>query len=120
MAHVVAVADIAHPKSLEAAEVLEHGHVIGEALARVAEIAQPIDDGHLAEGAHRLQISVFVDPRHDQIGVAGEDPDLILEVSQGEVRAAPVEVKWLPTHLANPDLERYPGSGRGLLEEQGD
>ena len=89
MGHVVAVADVGDPDPFKPSELLADGEEVGEGLARVVGVREPVYDGDLGGPGQLLEFLVVEGPDHDGVYVAGEDAP----VSDG-VSRLPICISW--------------------------
>jgi hypothetical protein len=116
--HVVAVADPRHGLPAHLPQVLPHGEEVGQHLAGVRQVGEPVDDGDVGVGGQQLHVGVREGADHDAVHVAREHARGVgdglaapqLHVARGEeVRGA--------AQLRGPHLEGHAGA-RGRLHEQ--
>ncbi len=70
---VVAVADKGQAAAAQVAEVLADRQKIGHGLARVAEVAQAVDDRHAGMAGELQDVVVREDAGHDRVAISGQD-----------------------------------------------
>ena len=77
--------------------------------------------GTVAPGCHGGQSFLREGPPHDRVDVAGQHLSGVLEgLLAPELGAAAVDDDGVPAELGDADLEREPGAGGVLLEDDGD
>ena len=74
---VVAVSDVGYLRTFERAELLAHGHEVGEGLARVVGVGEAVYYGYVGGAGELLEVSVVEGADHDGVDVAGEDPSRV-------------------------------------------
>ena len=118
--HVVAVADVGDLLSLQIAEVLPRGEVVGHGLAGVREVGEAVDDGDarvLGEVGDGL---VREGARHDAVDVAREDfRGVVDRLAAAELDVARGEEEGVAAELEHAGLERDARARRRLLEDHG-
>src|ERR687884_216976 len=72
MGYVVAVADVGDLRAFDRIELLAHGHEIGESLARVVGVREPVYYGDVGRPGELFQVPVVEGADHDGVDVAGE------------------------------------------------
>ena len=100
---------------------LAHGQEVGEHLGGVPLVGQPVVDRHAGVGGEVLDVGLAVAAELDRVVHAAQDRggvgDRFLVPQLGAGR---VEVGHVRALVVGGDLERGPGPGRGLLEDQRD
>jgi hypothetical protein len=92
-------------------------HQIGHHLTRMREPRQAVDDRHGGVVRQLHQRVVIQDPDHDDVDKARQHARSIGNgLAAAELHFGAGQHHNLATKLAHPDLERYPGAGRGLFE----
>jgi hypothetical protein len=71
--HVVPVADIGNPHPAEVEAAFLGGHQVGENLARVVVVRQPVDHGNGRSVSYLLGNVVGERPYHDSVNVPGQN-----------------------------------------------
>src|SRR3990172_540149 len=116
--HVVPVPDEGHPHLPEILAPLAGGHQVGEDLARMVPVRQPVDhrDGCGGGELHRRFVRERTD--HDGVRIPGKDargvPDRLPAADLRVLRGQEERVTAQPGHR---NLERDAGPGRRLLED---
>ena len=101
--------------------MVAHGEDVGEHLGRVPLVGEPVPDRDAGEVGEGLDGLLGESAVLDAVEHAAEHPrgvfDRLLVAELGVVRAEVGDVSAL---VVRGDLERRPGAGGGLLEDQGD
>ena len=116
--HVVAVADPRDALSVPAAEVLLDREQVGEHLAGVGQIGEPVDHRNRGVARQLFDLGVVERADHDPIDVTGQDPSRIRDrLAAADLDVLTREEESLPAELVGADFERHPGAGGGLRED---
>ena len=114
---VVAIADECQHQPIQPAEPLPDREQVGQRLARVLALGQPVDDRDAGLGGELDGHVVRPRPEDDGIDeplqVAGHVVDALAGAQDGIVG----QVDGVPAELGHPRLEAHPGPEAGLLEE---
>ena len=119
--HVVgAVAEVGQPQAVQRAPAFVERLQIGEHLARVELVGQRVDHRHRRGGRHRGQPLLGEGPPHDGVDVARQHPSGVLQrLLAPQLGVAAVDHDGVPAELGDADLEREPGAGGVLVEDDG-
>ncbi len=116
--HVVAVAHESQLQRRHIAEALLEREVIGQGLARVLQLAEPVDDGHGRVLRHVGDGRMLKGTQHDAVDpalqVVGDVGDLLARVNAAGV----LHEHGGAAQLADADLEGHAGAQRRLLEHE--
>ena len=118
MGNVVAVTDVGEDEPRQPVPLFLDGHEVGQALARVLEVGQRVDDRNRGRAGQRFQSLLAECPNDHRMDVPGEDPAGVLDglaPTQLELRGG--EGDRMPAQLGHADFERHPCTGRRLLED---
>ena len=120
VADVVAVAHVRQLQAVEPPALLGKGEEVGQRLARVELVGEPVDDGDgpvLREVDHVL---VGEHAGHDPVHVAGEHLGGVRHrFAALELDRVAAQEDRGAAQLVHADLERHARAGRGLLEDHG-
>ncbi len=121
--HVVgAVAEVGQPQPLQRALALGERLQVGQHLARVELVGQRVDDRH-ASPRTAIAVEPLLAERapHDRVDVAGQHLSGVLQrLLAAELGAAAVDDDGVAAELRDADLEREPGAGGVLVEDDRD
>src|SRR3990170_4743766 len=115
--HVVAVPHKGDPHLVQLEAPLLGGHQVGENLARMVIVRQPVDHGNGSRGGHLLGDGMGICPDHDPVGVPGQNACGVPDgLPPPDLRVRRGEKKGVPPQSCHPDLERR-ACPRGCLLE---
>ncbi len=116
--HVVAIPDPGDAASIPPAKVLPHREQIGEHLAGVQQIRQPVDHRHRGVTSELDDLVVRKGADHDPIHVARQHAGGIRDrLTTPELNVARREKERVPAELPRADLERHARPGGGFHED---
>ena len=119
--HVVAVADVGEGAALEVALELAQRLQVGQRLAGMGEVGERVDDRHVGTGGQLLEPVLAEGAHHDGVDVAAQHCGGVAQrFAAAELGGARVDDHRVAAELVDADLERHPGAGGGLLEDDGD
>jgi hypothetical protein len=117
-AHVVPIAEIGEAGAREPAQPLANRHQVGERLAWVRVVREPVDDGDVRVLGELLNVLLREGADHDCVEVALEHVRRVLDrLAAAELEVAGGEVEAVAAELGDPDLEGDAGARRRLLED---
>ena len=100
---------------------LVHGQKVGQHLGRVPFVGQPVVDRHPGMFGEGLDVGLVVAPVLDRVVHAAQHPRGVGDrLLVPQLRTGRVEVGHVRALVERRDLERRPGPGGGLLEDQRD
>ena len=118
--HVVAVADPRDALPFPAAEVLLDREEVGEDLAGVGEVGEPVDHRNRGEPGQLLDLGVVVGADHDAVHVAREHAGGIGDrLAAADLDVLAGEEEGLAAELVGADLKGDAGPGGRLGEDHG-
>ena len=104
--HIVAVADVAEFAPLDVALILADGHEVGEHLAGVAIVREPVDDGDGAELGEGFHFPLIEGADHDAVEVAREHAGGVLDdLSPADLQVAGGEEEGCAAEVEHAHLE---------------
>jgi hypothetical protein len=119
--HVVAVADVGQHAALQRAERLVQRHQVGQRLAGVMPRREHVHHRHAGEASQLLEALVGAGAQPDRGHVAGEHQRGVADrLAAGELHLVRAQEQRVAAELDDAGLERDPGAGGGLLEQQRD
>src|SRR6059036_2073428 len=119
VADIVAVADPREPQPAEVDAALPQREEIGQRLAGVLAIRQPVDHRDRRVPGERGDRRVGVDARHDAVDPQGQVAgDVGHRFTRAQADLAAVEMHGASAQLDEADLEGDASAERGLLEDQ--
>src|SRR5215212_2515229 len=99
-------------------ESFANRHHVGQRLARMGRVGQPVDDRYRRVLGELLHFGLRVRTDHDPVEVAREHDRGVLDgFAAAELKVAGREVEAATAELVDPDLERDTGPRRRLLED---
>ena len=117
--HVVSVTDVGDDDAVEVYLPLVEREEVGEDLAGVEPVGQPVDHRHAGVAREAHGELVIERPDHDPVDVAGEDPRHVLDRLAGaDPDLAIGDEHRFPAQLRHRDLERQPGAEAGFVEDE--
>ena len=118
MADVVPVAEICDAHAVEPAEPLPDRHHVGQRLARMEVVGEPVDDRDVRGGGELVHVGLREGADHDPVEVAGENGARVLDrLAAPELQVAGREVERGAPQLEHPHLEADARPRRGLLKD---
>src|SRR5213596_2163635 len=116
--HVVPVAHPGDPLSLPRAQRLPHREQVGQHLAGVRQVGEPVDDGNRRLARQLLHLGVIEGPDHDAADVAGQHPRGVGDrLAPPQLDVAGRKEQGVPAQLVRPHLEGDPGARARLGED---
>ncbi len=117
-AHVVSVTEVRDPNAREPAQALADRHQVGEDLARVGDVGQPVDDRHARVGGELLHILMRERADDDAVEIAREHVRRVLDrLAAAELKIVGAQVEPEAAELGDSNLERDARAGGRLLED---
>src|SRR5882672_5167238 len=121
VADVVRVADPGDRLALDRATVLDVGVDVGEHLAGVVLVGEPVDHGHARVRGEALDDLLLEGPDHHQVAHARDHLAGVLDrLAAAELRVAGIQVDRGAAELMHARFERQSRARRGLLEDHGE
>src|ERR687891_1100415 len=118
VADVVPVAEVGDPDAFEGPESLPDRHDVGERLAGVELVRQPVDHRHVRVLGELVHVGLSERADHDPVEVAREDRGCVLDrLPAPELEVAGREVEAGAAELGDADLEAHARARRGLLKD---
>ena len=118
VADVVPVAEVRDADALEAAQPLADREHVGERLARVELVREPVDDRDVGVLGELVHVRLRERPDHDPVEVARKhDRGVLDRLPAAELQVAGGEVEPGAAELGDPDLEAHPRPRGRLLED---
>ena len=115
--HVVAVADPRNALPLVAAEELPHGQQVGEDLARMRQVGEPVDDGDVGVAGKLLDVGVRVRTDHDPVAHPRQHARHVADrLAAPQLDIARRQEERVPAQVVRPHFERDAGA-RGRFHE---
>ena len=116
--HVVPVADPRDLLALDGPQMLPDREEVGEDLAGMQEVREPVDDGHVGEPGELLDVRVRERPDHDAVHVPGQYARGVgNRFPAAKLHVARREEERVAAELEGPDLEGDTCPGGGLHED---
>ena len=120
-AAVVAVTEPRHPQAGEVAEALAQGLGVGQRLAGVVGVGEPVDDRHAGVPVELHQRLVGAGAQHDRVHHAAEHLGGVLDrLSPAQLHVVGREHEAGAAEAGDAAHERDPRAGGRALEDQGD
>ena len=117
-AHVVAVAEIGEAGPGKPAQLLANRHQVGERLAGMRVVREPVDHGDVGGLRQLLDVVLLEGADHDRVEVAGQDGAGVADrLAPAQLQVVGREVEAVAAELADSDLERDTSPCGGLLED---
>ena len=118
--HVVAIAHPGYRLARDGATVLDVGEDVGQDLAGVVFVGQPVDDGHARMGGKALDLGLLERADHHQIGHAADDLGAVFNwLSAAQLAVARGQVHHAAAQLVHARLKAHAGAGAGLFKNHG-
>ena len=118
VADVVAVAEVGDADAVEPAQLLADRHHVGDRLAGVELVGEPVDDGDVGVLGELVDVGLLERADHDPVEVAGEHHRGVLDrLAAAELQVAGGEVEARPAELRDADLEAHARARGRLLED---
>ena len=104
--------------AVPAAQRLPHGEQVGQDLAGMQQIGQPVDDRNRCVAGQLLDVGMIVGADHDAVEIAGQHPGGVADrLAPAQLDVARGEEERVPAELERADLEGDPGAGGALGED---
>lgn len=118
--HVVGVAHPGDGLALDRATLLDEGEDVGQHLARVVFVGQPVDDRHARMRGKALDDLLPEGADHDDVGHAGDDLRRVFDrLTAPQLGIARVEEDRVAAELVDAGFERQARTRGILLEDHG-
>lgn len=100
--------------------MLDEGEDVGQHLARMVFVGQPVDDRHARVGGKALDDLLPEGADHDDVGHAGDDLRRVLDrLAAAQLRVARVEEDGVAAELVDAGFERQTRARGILLKDHG-
>ena len=119
--HIVAVANVSQPTPGQAALILNDSGQVGHYLAGMFPVGQGIDHRHGGALGQFYQAAVGIDPGHDAVHIAGQNPGHIgHRLPYAQTHLLRPQVKPIAAQLLDAHHKAGFGAEGGFFEKQGD
>ena len=119
--HIVAVANVSQPAPGQIALIFDDSGQVGQDLARMFPVGQGIDHRHGGIFGQFPEAAVGMDPGHDAVHIAGQDPGHIgHRLPDAQAHLLRPQVKPIAAQLLDAHHKAGFGAEGGLFEKQGD